>query len=212
MGLRIGTIALSIIIFSTPAFAYYPAPPSPAFHPNYWPQPEYYPENSVDPFVNLRVRVNVMTSTMTPGANAVLDYNRKPLVVYNPHFARFMGTEVMGQVLQHEYCHHELGHLKDHSPNTAQREADADCCSAYYLVEQGKSDILRATIQKLSAMSCSYAPETPISQVTDNHPCWLQRARILRYCAAYGIKKLPEEFFEAAITSDFDTIEVLERN
>lgn len=133
------------------------------------------------PFIGLPMRYPVFPNPQAEQQTAVAaNHNGQKIVLYGPMAARRLGPAVMGYVLQHEYAHHDLGHM---GGSVATREADADCYAAKSLVSAGRMNIVGQSINYHRSQGCNYNPNTPIYMVNQSHPCGTQRANILNTCS-----------------------------
>lgn len=110
-------------------------------------------------------------------------HNGMPVVLFGPNTANRLGPVIMGFFMQHEYAHHDLRHNPNMSINSATREAQADCRAAQTLKGYGMAHIIPQVAQWFYAQGCHYDPSTNTMNVTDSHPCGVQRAQILQQCA-----------------------------
>jgi hypothetical protein len=136
----------------------------------------------LDPFLGLVERYPIVYNDIAiqrGGAQATFDNRGNRIVIVSPQFLSTISNNVAGAVLQHEYCHHDMGH----TTVTIQDEASADCCAAGALAAAGRKDVIEEWVESLAAEGCSYDPTTPLDEVNRSHPCGTQRAVIAQECA-----------------------------
>jgi hypothetical protein len=139
-----------------------------------------------EPFLGLPMRYPVFPH---PGANnqiaVATTHNGRPIVLFGPQAAMKMGREFMGFTMQHEFAHHDLGHLSRYgNQNSATKEANADCRATKALLQYGMQHIVQHTARVQAGQGCRYNPNTPLHMVRESHPCGAQRARIIQNCAS----------------------------
>jgi hypothetical protein len=138
----------------------------------------------LDPFIGLPVRWPTFMNEISykyGGGFATYDNSGRPVVFISQARHAQVGDLIMGAILQHEYCHHEIPVY----PTVALKEASADCCSAGYLAKGGEYGraALEAIIDLHYSEGCSYNPNIPLDQIPASYPCGIQRARILKQCS-----------------------------
>ncbi|GEM_PF-6134973 len=137
------------------------------------------------PFLGLPMKYPVIAHMQAePNIAQALHHNGQPIVLFGPNVARNLGPNIMGFFLQHEYAHHDRGHLRNRMGNNAAKEADADCIAAKTLVNAGKGFVINEVSNWFSSQGCNYNPSIPVQNVTQSHPCGIQRANIIQQCAA----------------------------
>lgn len=151
--------------------------------------------DGTEPFSKLEMRYPTYSHKAADKLTAIAVYSRgRPIVLYSPKAARKYTAKVMGSILQHEYCHHDLGHRG--RGGEAADEAQADCCASFNIDKFERRDMLEEIIAFNAEKECKYDPKTPLTQIRGSHPCGEQRAYIYNYCSSNKKTKLSKEFLE----------------
>lgn len=139
----------------------------------------------LEPFLGLPMRYPSFPNAYIAGTMGQATLHRGiPVVLWSIQDAEMNGSIVMGFFMQHEFAHHDLGHGRQPTNRTsAMREADADCNATKTLIAQGRGDVLQTIVQWFDMRGCNYDPRTPVTSVSDSHPCGTQRAQIIRECS-----------------------------
>lgn len=150
-----------------------------------------------EPFTDLPMRYPTYSHPAADQQTAMAVYDRgRPIVLYGPRAAKKLDAHVMGAILQHEYCHHDLHHR---GQSSASMEAQADCCGSYHLEDYERHDLVEFITDFTDQAGCSYDAKTPISQVNEDHPCGQQRAYVYNFCASNKALQLTQDFLDSEL-------------